>query len=502
MSSRNATVPEGSDHAQAAQVVVSDVFVSPRVVDRRAYAELAGELRELIAQAAHERLALVAGMDQAGRASDDFRAREAAQAVNLDLCAKAIKRIDERAAKVESVLAQASDVGKLIATIEEKTGRILESKIQAMEARAAAIQAAATAHTQALEERLKRATRELEQRIEAIRRDAESIVSPSAERLTALCDRAARIVGREPGEPGGGGGSVADGSMLGLILRAEALAEKTAGAIDHMDRVRVQAEGEKTELDAWIAASRTRLDEVHARWKQIEAMSGELAGRSHASAEELRVKLELTAAVVRQSLDQAVSAAQGAGEQAVAKIRLEAERALGQTQALLTQLEDRVAGSRLEAAELSRSIEQRTASMRTSVEASLLEVKPQADAALADLREAVRQSHAAHNTTGLALKLLEKASGSAGEMLERLRPWEGVLTGATAGDLPGPVRKIIENVKREMQADLSSIASALRVAAARAERATEAIGDDAPTRPDASPEVIVRKRVEMAQSAD
>lgn len=482
-------MPERSDAGGAAQVVVNEVFVSPRVIDRRAYSELSAELRELVAQAANERLNLLSHLDQAGRASEDFRAREAAQAVNLDLCAKAIKRIDERAARVESVLSQASDVGKLVAAIEEKTASILEGKIQAMEARAAAIQAAATAHTQALEERLKRATRELEQRIEAIRRDADSIVGPSAEKLQGLCERAASIMGNTAlGEP-------AANSLAGMIAKAEEITKRTEGAIDHMDRVRVQAEREKAELDAWISRGHERLDEIQARWRQVDALSAEMAGRSQVSVEELKVRLEATARVVRETLDQAVAAAQAAGEGAVASVRLAGEQALGDTQKLLAELSDRMVLSRLELQQVAQQIDERTAETKAEAVRVIAEVKPQADSAAAELREAIRQSHAAHNTTGLALKLLEKASANAGQMLEKLRPWEGVLTGEQ-DRMPEPIVRIIEGVRREVRGDLSSIATALRDAAAKAERAGAAISGEAPV------VVMPRVRVEMAQSAD
>lgn len=496
---------DASHSVAAAQVVVNDVFVSPRVIDRRAYSELSSELRELISQAANERLSLLSHLDQAGRASEDFRSREAAQAVNLDLCAKAIKRIDERAARVETVLSQASDVGKLIATIEEKTAHILESKIQSMEARAQAIQAAATAHTQALEERLKRATRELEQRIEAIRRDADSIVGPSADKLHGLCDRATEIMGTQTP------GHVPETSLAGLVARAEAIAARTEGAIDHMDRVRLQAEQEKAELDAWVARGHERLDEIQARWKQVDALSAELAGRSQTSVDELKSRLEQTAAVIRSTLDDAVMAAQTAGEGAVASIRLAGEQALGDTQRLLSELSDRIVLSRLESQQLAQQIDERTGEMRLEAQRVITEVKPQADSAATALLEAVRQSHAAHNTTGLALKLLEKASANALGMLERLKPWEGVLTGDQER-MPEPIAKIIEGVRREVHGDLSNIASALRDAAGRAERAGSAIASGGGGKPETTPEPVAeaaryeillpRVRVGMAQSAD
>ena len=41
--------------ADAPEVVVNGVFLSPRVIDRRAYGELAGELRDLVERSAAER---------------------------------------------------------------------------------------------------------------------------------------------------------------------------------------------------------------------------------------------------------------------------------------------------------------------------------------------------------------------------------------------------------------------------------------------------------------
>lgn len=458
--------PETAPSGLAGVGQAPEIFVSPRVVDRRAFSEMAGELRELIQQAGAERAALVAGLDQAGRATDDFRSREAAQAMNIELCARALKRVEEKLARAEALLAQAADAGKIVEQIDARTGNIVQSKVEALEARVQAIQSAATAHAEALEERLKRATRELEQRIEAVRRDAEAIVAPPTQALTALCGRAAQILGREPGTVG----PIAEGSLGDVLARAQALSMQTTETCERLDRARTISEEHRAAFESWVSGVQSRLAELEDKHRTVGTAAhtlSELVGRALGELDVRITGQRVAAAEIGSIVDR------------------ETARAHEQTSAAVETMRS--------------SLE----SVRREREAALMELKPQADGVIGQIKDAVKQAQDMHNTTGLALRLLEKASGQASGVLAQLKPWEGLLAGDAGSSVPAPIQRMIDTVRGGMQSELSEIARALRSAAASAERSAGQVGaiSTHAEQPAASP-VVVRRFTEQVQSAD
>ena len=111
---------------EGAEVVVNGVFLSPRVVDRRAYSELADELRELVRAAAGERSAITGALDQAGRATQEMRKQEQSQQGNIELAARALKTMDERTGRIEQLLAQATEQSRVFETLEQRAGNLIE----------------------------------------------------------------------------------------------------------------------------------------------------------------------------------------------------------------------------------------------------------------------------------------------------------------------------------------------------------------------------------------
>ena len=131
--------------ADAPEVIVNGVFLSPRVIDRRAYGELAGELRDLVERSAAERAGLSAALERAGRAAHEFRQHEQSQSGNLELAARALRTFDERTTKVEAILTKAASQTQLFEKLEAHAGGLIDEKIQALEARLDAVTSAATA---------------------------------------------------------------------------------------------------------------------------------------------------------------------------------------------------------------------------------------------------------------------------------------------------------------------------------------------------------------------
>lgn len=292
MSTRGSTANKhnGTQAIAEQDAAVNGVFLSPRVVDRRAYGELAEDLRDLVRQASGERAAITGMLDQAGKTNQELRQREQSQQGNIELTARALKTMDERAARIERLLSQATEQSKVFEKLESQAGTLIDTKIQTLEARLEAVTAGATAQAEALEERVRRASRELEQRIEAIRRDATSIAGPAQEALERACDRAAKMAGS-------GAGSLGD-----LVTRGERISE-TAGGIAHT-----------------LETATARVERDRAAITEIEAKSLQLEQQQAASINKAREAIDGVQLMLAQVREQ-TSAARGDGASAVAELR-------------------------------------------------------------------------------------------------------------------------------------------------------------------------------------
>ncbi|MBY0312440.1 MAG: hypothetical protein K2W85_10245 [Phycisphaerales bacterium] len=398
------------------EVVVNDVFLSPRVVDRRAFSELSGELKEIVERAAIERGAMIAALDQAGKSLQDLRSREQTQQVNLELALRALKSIEDKSARVEELLVRASDTAKLFEAIDAKAESLVSAKLGVIEARLEALTAGATAKAEALEERIRRAGRELEQRVEAIRRDAQQITAPVHDGLLTLCERATLLASAQPGR----------GGLGELIAQGEKLRIDAERVIESLDKAHTHATESKLQTDEWIASAGTRLDQLAQRRAAIDA-----------DAQAIMMQMDRNLEIIR---------AGARGTQLDAADR--AQQAIDTAQASIN------------------ALEARARTLRADAETTLSDLAPKAEIAAQALRDTIKQSHDAHNTTALAMRVLERTQGQVQGLLTKLEPWKGMLD-ENADAVPPMVRKMLDNVRGE----LSSVAGALRGAADRVDRA-------------------------------
>ncbi len=370
---------------------VNGVFLSPRVVDRRAYGELAEDLRDLVRQASSERAAITGMLDQAGKATQELRQREQAQQGNIELTARALKTMDDRSARIERLLIQATEQSKVFEKLESQAATLIDTKIETLESRLQAVTAGATAQAEALEERVRRASRELEQRIEAIRRDATSIAGPAQEALERACERAAKMAGT-------GSGSLGD-----LVTRGERVAETAGGIASTLESAAAR-----------VQQDREAISEIQQKAEQVER----------------------TLSAARARLDQQQTESVNKSQEAIDGVQL-----------MLAQVREQTSAARGDSA-----------------------------SAVAELRAVIQQSIDAHNTTSLAIKVLSKTIEQAKGITDQLEPWRAVLGGHEPGQMPEPIRKLIEGVRNELTGELASIAGALRAAAESADRTGRSLG--------------------------
>lgn len=446
----------GSPGASGPTVVVADAFLSPRVVDRRLFTELSAELRRLAEEAQAQRTALTQALEQSARVAQDLSRREQIQQSNLELGARAIKRIEERATQVQAILDRATDAGRIVDQVESRASSIIESKVMLLEAKIEAVQSAANAKAEALEERLRLATREFEQRIEALRNDAESVVAPGAQRLTTLIEQAKQMSSKAPG-------------CLGdLVSKGETARAETEAAIRRFDQAQARFAEQESALSAWAAHADQRLDGLNRRREEIEQAVSELASAGEEASGALRQRLSSERANMGQRLDEVTD-----------ELRARVARVLAELESDQTGAEARASKAVSEASEAVATLESRAELAARAAREAMTTLGPEAQGVITELKALVRQGQDAHNTTSLALRLLDKSSERAGTLLAKLEPWQGLVD--SGASVPEPIRRLIDTVRAELGTDLSHIAAALRLAATRAEKAVGAVDQAAHT---------------------
>ena len=407
------------------EVVVESVFLSPRVVDRKAFGELSGELRGLVERAAIERAAITTTLEQALAAARTAKDAENSQAGNLALAAKALKGLDERIARASKLVDDAGAAAKGLEEMELRAQRILDAKLSSLEAQAQSAQAAVQARVEALEQRIQTSTREIEQRVDALRRDAGSLIGQNLAALQATVSRAENLLG-------------GTNALKDLVIRGENVQQGAESAVRRLE-------------DAQAIAKTSR-----------ETMSGlldELAtvmGRVDAQRETLGIEADRVREACKQAgqaIDQRLLAAQGIALNVGDDARRAADAAMQEIK------------PRIEAAA------SQVAAAATDTSAVLNECKD----TQAQLRAMIAQALDAHNTTGLSLRLAEKAQNEVNALLAALEPWKRMMETGDQIELPEPVRGLLNAIRGELKQELSGIATALRHAASSAERTMNAV---------------------------
>jgi hypothetical protein len=189
---------------------LDQVFLTPRVVDERAFDELSGSLKSLVKDAAGQSRALIATTGEVKLLSDQLREATKELQQRVDTAVRVIPTLDQRVAKAEQVLdvtgkelaakvtemrevasrGVAIDRERLAAQVRTETAGILERILQEQaavlrERMGAAVQeaqAAADLQAAAIFDRVRAAQETLDRTLEASEAKAQAI----AERLDAL----------------------------------------------------------------------------------------------------------------------------------------------------------------------------------------------------------------------------------------------------------------------------------------------------------------------------
>ncbi|MGD9690835.1 MAG: hypothetical protein AB7K52_15165 [Phycisphaerales bacterium] len=167
-----------------------EVFLSPRVVDREAFNDLAGTLRALIDQAAGETAALKLAHEQAGAAVMSLRDVAGKHTARFEAAARATAGLDERAARVEQLLGAVQQAAATLAEARAQTQRLTADLSEGLARRAEALGAdlaarfdAASAACEARAARAEAQAAAAEQRCEELARRLELFTTTADTRL-------------------------------------------------------------------------------------------------------------------------------------------------------------------------------------------------------------------------------------------------------------------------------------------------------------------------------
>lgn len=234
------------------------VFLSPRVVDQQAFDDFSERLRTIIAEAGETGNAVGVALDELKSLREEGTSAVQRQKSLIEAGAKLVKaveakqaRLDTLASRADALLTSLSDstarAETASADLDERLERVIEQRMQALETR---MDERIRALTDEIESKLQQRVSDMAftlQSIDSTREDLEAIVRDATENtLVALREaneRGARLAGWDPADivDGAGLGQPARDSLADLILRAEALQERTLGATSQLARLRDEA---------------------------------------------------------------------------------------------------------------------------------------------------------------------------------------------------------------------------------------------------------------------
>lgn len=312
--------------------------------------------------------------------------------------------------------------------------------------------------------------------------------------------------------------------LTGVEQRADQtrkLIEGAGGAVSKFEEVRVKADAMIEErlaqftsrMDAALAAAESRIAAIEKRFepllteanRRIDTLSGNLDAELMPTIAGLRHLCERAETLIGSAgpdgtviggLNDLVSRAEVAKRDAafatrqLDAIRDQADQArqiLGDSVNAAVPLIDEVAGVRdhlnvaIEQANAlatmtQQGIETQFRTHQAATDETIARLTADTEIAKTELTTSIASANEARSAATQAAITGEEAAAHLGALLEKLEPWHGVLLapgGTGDGELPMPLRQVLDRVRVDLKRDLSFVASALRSVAERTELAVD-----------------------------
>lgn len=404
-----------------------EIFLSPRVIDRAAFETYATRLRELLDSVTSQRAELDAAMAQATETHKALAGLGDKNKDHLDLATKLLKTLSQKTGEVEAMLNRAENAAHLALKFEQEADRIIGARVSALEKRMAE---SLETFSRQLQSQMEARSREMAKSLEemkasrdSIKKQVDTTVVASVTALREACERAELLVGRRPGAKEG-----AEGAAAGL---------PTAGSLgDLVRRASEAAERSQGALKGF--------EDIQERAERAVLRLSESLDSSVQFVDQMRAQQDALAQASEAAVAAAESAQQNLAERAteaarifkpISELRRNAEETAGRLQALVNQAATAQEGGA---------------------------------AIAADLHELVSRVE---------------------EVAARMEPWRAVLLDeqGEALELPAPIIELIQQIRAEVAADLSKMAAAMNLIAARATAAGASAARKA-----SAPEVVSR----------
>jgi uncharacterized phage infection (PIP) family protein YhgE len=407
---------------------VEQVFISPRVVDREAFNDFSMSLRKLIEGAATQTESLRLATDQAKLTTEALRDMAQRQQARFDAASKSLALIETRVLESEKLAASAT---LLRQQVEEQQRQIQQAGLQQLEA--------INTRTAELLDRLEAAQRSGEEalrRSESLSTEALMNIVGAAERKLAQVE--AKLIEFKPRstpEPRFTPPSAVTASPVtpaivqnGAPNAVEITSEQRAA----IEKLAQRAEALTQQLRSAVAAA----EQVS---KTSEGKIDQLQQRVHeASVSHNQLTITLREAGTTSTQ---LESLQGQARQAKSMLMDAINAAAARIDELLEQ-----AGSATQSAEQVAPLLQQT---QTRTQESLRELRATAQTA---------QSIASQS---------QELMGRLTQLVDQLRPWEGMLDQTATGELPAPLAAMVEQARKQVASEASLVAGALREAAVR-----------------------------------
>ena len=430
---------------------ITEVFISPRVIDRTAFESYASSLRAIVADAGERAEGLKSAAGEVRRLRDGLRDATGELGTRVEKASKLLPALEERVRRAEAALARMTD-GEALARevdriVEARVRERVDARLEAIEARLAAAGSKGVAAIEARE-------RESRQELEAAIANARDSVSG------ALADIERRLADLHDG-PGGAIDRIrtqaspilaqADGLLAELGERSSAVTGLLA-----VSRERGEA------LAISLAALCDRAERVSsaAALEEAEARASGLIERATATRDELRSIVE-RADAARETLGAEIRD----GSERVEAIARTMDGVLERA----TTLDASAAGAEERARHAVQEAEQRAHAMVREVEARWQAMGREAERASAWVGGLIDQARQEQQRLTQAIAQQHAMLERLDRLARELEPWrEFVAAGGTGGKVGATLDEMVRRTRTELGEQIASAAGALQEIAQRA----------------------------------
>jgi chromosome segregation ATPase len=271
-----------------------EIFLSPRVIDRQAFAEFAGQLRSLIDDAARQGETLRAEGETAQRTRESLHDAVNANQMKLDMATRALATIDQKAEQTRRLIESASDITTRIDDFRAQADQVIQERTGILCQRLNEAEEASVAQVEALHRRLAEVERAAAER--------EGSLRAALDAVTARADRLEDLVARAEAQ------SAPDHGLRSLVDRADAAGRSAELALVDLERIGGQADEARQGLAQTLNAAVPIIDDASTVQGHLEQAVNNAMRLTETARASLQAEADTLAARLRAEADRAAPA--------------------------------------------------------------------------------------------------------------------------------------------------------------------------------------------------